>query len=124
VLAVGAWGHRWTCDDAFIDLHVVDNLLAGHGPVFNVGERVEVYTSPIWLGLLAIGGALTAPFSPKHLPSELSAVFVGIACGALGLACAGLGARNFWRRMGSRESLLPFGTLLIVALIPFWDFTT
>ncbi|HEX8821872.1 MAG TPA: glycosyltransferase family 39 protein [Archangium sp.] len=33
-------------DDAFILLRYAENLAAGHGPVFNVGERVEGFTSP------------------------------------------------------------------------------
>jgi len=41
------WAHRWICDDGFIYLHVADNLLSGLGPVFNPGERVEAYTSPL-----------------------------------------------------------------------------
>src|SRR5579864_6854807 len=52
VVAAGAWSHRWVTDDAFIDFRVVGNILAGHGPVYNVGERVEVYTSPLWVAIL------------------------------------------------------------------------
>ncbi|MGD8376572.1 MAG: hypothetical protein PVF68_10575, partial [Acidobacteriota bacterium] len=32
----------------------MNNLLAGWGPVYNVGERVQAYTHPLWLALLAI----------------------------------------------------------------------
>jgi hypothetical protein len=44
-------------DDAFIFFRYADNLLAGHGPVFNAGERVEGFTSPLWLILLTAGRA-------------------------------------------------------------------
>ncbi|HEX6850112.1 MAG TPA: hypothetical protein VF139_01805 [Candidatus Polarisedimenticolaceae bacterium] len=44
-------------DDAFIVFRYADHLLAGHGPVFNPGERVEGFTSPLWLLLLAAGRA-------------------------------------------------------------------
>jgi hypothetical protein len=40
-------------DDAYIVFRYADHLIAGHGPVFNVGERVEGFTSPLWLLLLA-----------------------------------------------------------------------
>jgi hypothetical protein len=40
-------------DDAFILLRYAENLAAGHGPVFNVGERVEGFTSPAMVGLEA-----------------------------------------------------------------------
>jgi len=45
-------------DDAYIVFRYADHLLAGHGPVFNVGERVEGFTSPLWLLLLAAARAL------------------------------------------------------------------
>lgn len=41
-------------DDAFIHLRVAHNLATGAGPVFNVGERVEVSSSPMWTMLLAL----------------------------------------------------------------------
>lgn len=42
----------WISDDAFITLRYVKNTLAGYGPVFNVGERVQGFTHPLWFGLL------------------------------------------------------------------------
>lgn len=41
-------------DDAYIFFRYADHLLAGDGPVFNPGERVEGFTSPLWLLLLAV----------------------------------------------------------------------
>ena len=41
-------------DDAFILLRYAENLAAGHGPVFNVGERVEGFTSPAMVGIEAL----------------------------------------------------------------------
>lgn len=47
------------CDDAFISLRYAENLARHGAPVYNLGERVEGYTSPLWMlitaGLLAIG---------------------------------------------------------------------
>jgi arabinofuranosyltransferase len=40
-------------DDTFIHLQVARHLADGHGPVFNVGERVYGSTSPLWVALLA-----------------------------------------------------------------------
>ena len=42
-------------EDAFITFRAVDNFLKGYGPVWNVGERVQVYTHPLWYALLVIG---------------------------------------------------------------------
>ena len=49
--------YNFISDDAFISLRYAANLLAGHGLVFNIGERVEGFTSPLWTLLLAGFGA-------------------------------------------------------------------
>ncbi|HET9771371.1 MAG TPA: arabinosyltransferase, partial [Acidimicrobiia bacterium] len=54
VLAVLGWQRRWVAEDGFITLRVVRQLEAGHGPVFNAGERVEASTSVLWTVLLAV----------------------------------------------------------------------
>jgi hypothetical protein len=36
-------------DDAFITFRYAQNLVEGLGPVYNPGERVEGYSSPIWM---------------------------------------------------------------------------
>ena len=47
-------------DDAYIVFRYADNLLAGHGPVFNSGEWVEGFSSPLWLLFIAAARALGA----------------------------------------------------------------
>ncbi len=51
-------------DDAYISFRFADNLLHGHGLVWNPGERVEGYTNFLWTFLLAVFGWLT----PLELP--------------------------------------------------------
>ncbi len=43
----------WLSDDCYVTLRTVENLLAGHGPVWNVDERVQAYTHPAWFWTLA-----------------------------------------------------------------------
>ena len=52
-------GTAWVCDDAYITFRTVDNLLHGHGAVFNVGERVQSFTHPLWMLLHVPFYALT-----------------------------------------------------------------
>ena len=52
----GAWQRRWIADDGLIVLRTVRNLMAGNGPVFNEGERVESNTSTLWTYLNYLGG--------------------------------------------------------------------
>ncbi len=70
----------WMSEDAFITLRHVENFMKGFGPVFNVQERVEGFTHPLWfftvsffrwLGLPPKGAAilpgLLASFSALYL---------------------------------------------------------
>jgi arabinofuranosyltransferase len=51
-------------DDAFIFFRYAENALNGAGLVFNPGERVEGFSSPLWLLVLVLAGA--AGLSPLH----------------------------------------------------------
>lgn len=42
----------WVAEDAYISFRVIENLLSGAGLVWNLGERVQVFTHPLWLFLL------------------------------------------------------------------------
>jgi arabinofuranosyltransferase len=117
-LGVFAWTHRWSADDAFINLRVVDNLLHGFGPVFNHGERVEAYTSPAWVAILAVADLVT-PFRLEWL-----AVVLGGLLTLAGLAAGCRGAVVLARAAGRQGTALPAGALVVVALAPFWDFAT
>jgi arabinofuranosyltransferase len=41
--------NAWYGDDAFITMRVIDNFINGYGLVWNIGERVQVFTHPLWL---------------------------------------------------------------------------
>jgi arabinofuranosyltransferase len=49
----------WVCDDAYITFRTIDNFLHGHGLRWNVAERVQSFTHPLWLILLTPFIALT-----------------------------------------------------------------
>ncbi len=49
----------WICDDAYITLRTVDNFVNGYGLRWNVAERVQAYTHPLWMFLLAAVYAIT-----------------------------------------------------------------
>jgi len=52
----------WIGDDAFITFRVSDNLINGFGPRWNVAERVQVFTNPLWMFLMAAVAAVTGEF--------------------------------------------------------------
>ena len=39
----------WICDDAYITFRTIDNFLHGFGLRWNVAERVQSFTHPLWL---------------------------------------------------------------------------
>ncbi len=44
----------WVGDDAYITLRTVDNFVRGFGLTWNVAERVQSYTHPLWMFLLTL----------------------------------------------------------------------
>ncbi len=49
----------WVGDDAYITMRTADNFVYGYGLRWNVDERVQTYTHPLWLFLVAGVYALT-----------------------------------------------------------------
>ncbi len=115
--AAAAWSRRFMVDDGYIYIRVVDQLLAGHGPVFNQGERVEATTSPLWLGILSVTKLVLPPISTPRI-----AVLLGMLFSLGGLAFAQWGAHQLWK--SERRIMLPLGSAVVVALPPFWEFAT
>ncbi len=56
-------------DDAFVHFRYVDQLLAGNGLVFNSGQRVEGFSSPLWVALLSLATSVTRAIgSARQVP--------------------------------------------------------
>jgi len=70
----------WVCDDAFISFRVVENAVSGHGLRWNIAERVQVFTHPLWLLLHIPLRAITGEI--YHTSLALSA---GLSLAAVGL---------------------------------------
>ncbi len=49
----------WLCDDSYISFRTADNILNGYGPVWNVNERVQAFTHPLWLAVCTVAFAVT-----------------------------------------------------------------
>ena len=117
-----AWQRRWVQEDGFINIRVASQVLAGHGPVFNIGERVEAFTSPLWLATLVVVRVATFGL----VPYEWLAVVIGIALSVAGTVALMAGAVTLLapRRPSRNEVWLPFGILALVAVSPLWDFSS
>ncbi len=53
VFAIVVIRTAWLCDDAYISLRTVDNFTHGYGLRWNVAERVQSFTHPLWVLLLS-----------------------------------------------------------------------
>lgn len=62
---VMTWIYAWVLDDAFIYFRYADNAsVLGAGLVYNLGEYVEGFTSPLWMLLLVAARALHFRYWP------------------------------------------------------------
>ncbi len=52
----------WLSEDAYLTLRTVRNLWAGEGLVWDLGERVQVFPHPLWLGVVALIHGITGEF--------------------------------------------------------------
>jgi len=118
MIAVGGWQHRWMDEDAFINLRIVDQIFAGHGPVFNAGERVEASTSTLWLVVLVIGRALFGAFASMEWITLIASLLAAVAA----FAVAGKATRVLHREEGGIA--VPVGLILVASVAVVWDFST
>lgn len=109
-----AWSAPWLCDDAFVSFRYAEQWLAGHGLVFNPGERVEGYSNPLWVWLLAALGwcGLDLPRTAQWLGALAFAATVGL----LGWA--------WWRRPAGQAAVLPVAALAVLGHHHVRDFAT
>ena len=102
--------YAWISDDAFITLRTVDHFVAGQGLTWNPGERVQAYTHPLWLLLLA----------PFYFVTR-EAFYTTIAVSLL-VSAAALRLSERWFTRGGTDAVV---LLLVLGLSrAFVDFST
>ncbi len=117
LFAIGGWQRRWIADDGLIVLRTVRNLMAGNGPVFNAGERVETNTSTAWTYIVWFFSWLT------ELRLEYVVLAVAMTLSLAAVVFAMLGSARLWGGTSS-ALLLPAGALVYIALPPARDYVT
>lgn len=99
----------WLCDDAFITLRTIDNWVGGHGLRWNVSERVQSFTHPAWLFVVA------AIYAPSGNPT-FALLLPGMAATAVFIAA--------FTRMAGDPRLGGAVCLLFLASKAFVEFST
>ncbi len=84
IFAVQVLRTAWVCDDSYITFRTADNIVNGFGPVWNISERVQGFTHPLWLAMFTTVYAVTreAYYTSIALGALLSlgaVLFVGLA---------------------------------------------
>ena len=107
--ALVVW-NAWVCDDAFITLRTVDNLVHNRGLTWNPGERVQAYTHPLWMFLVS---------APYFLTREPYYTTLGVSL------VATLAFLVLTRRLhSSSERSAALVLLALIASKPFVEFST
>jgi arabinofuranosyltransferase len=102
--------HAWVSDDAYITFRTIDNFVHGHGLRWNVSERVQSYTHPLWMML----------FTPAYFLTRETFYTAIVFSAVISLAAVWLVA---WRHARSAAA----GALAVVALgasLGFVDYST
>ena len=110
LLAYAVIASAWVCDDAYISFRTVDNFLHGYGLRWNIGERVQTFTHPLWLFLITPATALAGDPYPAAL--ALSFILVG---GAVFL---------FVRFIAESAREVALGIVILAASKSFVDYST
>jgi arabinofuranosyltransferase len=100
----------WLCDDAFISFRVVENAVSGYGLRWNVADRVQVFTHPLWM-------LLHIPF--RALTGEI--YYTSLAL------CATVSFGAVWQLIGRAATSIHAGILalaLAVSSKAFVDYST
>jgi arabinofuranosyltransferase len=106
--AIAAWPR--TVDDAYITYRYSENLATGHGPIFNPGERVEGYSSPSWMALLA--SAIAVKADPELVSKLLGVLASLLLLGAVFLALRRAGVEE----RGAALATVPLGASYVLQL--------
>ncbi|MBD8506939.1 hypothetical protein HT102_10605 [Hoyosella sp. G463] len=134
VFALAAWQRRWISDDGLIVLRTIRNLIAGNGPVFNAGERVEANTSTLWTYLVYMGTWIPGT-DPEGvvlglaLALSVTAIILAVLGGArlysgVRFEGTGDGGTGDGGTPSVAPLLLPAGVIAYIAVPPARDFAT
>jgi arabinofuranosyltransferase len=105
--------NSWVTEDAFITFRYAVNFVAGHGLVFNIGERVQGFSHPLWLFGMIIAEIL-------HMNLYYGAMLFGLICNGLMVY---LFIELLYRQKYGYRSIL-FGLIVLYSCSVFLDFQT
>lgn len=116
----------WVCDDAYITMRTVDNWVNGYGLTWNVAERVQAYSHPLWMLLLSLVYAIARQAYPTLIGLSFAFAIAAVSWAAfkalrddyqagfaLALACASMAFGEY--STSGLENPLSFWLLSLLA---------
>ncbi len=100
----------WICDDAYITFRTVDNFVSGFGPRWNVADRVQTYTNPLWMLVVSAAYAFT-----REIYWTVTALMIAASLGAVAI---------FSRRVAVSTISAALGVLILATSKAFTDYST
>jgi len=100
----------WVCDDAYISLRTSDNLVHGYGLTWNTDERVQAFTSPLWVLVMAGVYGLTGEM-------YFTLIFLSILLALLTVALV-------WLKLTPNRALALLLVLILLFSKAFIDYST
>lgn len=85
--------NAWVVDDAYISFRTVDNFLNGYGLTWNIDERVQSYTHPLWMLVVTLFHFITHEF---FFTVILLSLFVSMASVLIGLKITIRSSQDIW----------------------------
>ena len=109
----------WVSDDGYITFRSIENWFQGYGLVFNVGERVQTFTHPLWLFLQSLFYLITRLFDA---PFGLNRLFYGNIVISLSLSLITVVLYSF--RVARSTQMGIVGLLVLTLSKAYIDYST
>ncbi len=100
----------WLSDDAYITFRTVSNFVAGYGPTWNVDERVQSFTHPLWMFLLSSAYFIVRDIYWSSLALSLIMSVVAVGLLAFRIARTSFMAKFSILLLAASKTLLDYAT--------------
>jgi len=107
-------------DDGMISMRYAWNLAHGHGPVWNPGERVEGYSNPLMVVVMA-AATLVADKSVAVLLVQLLGIVVALGAACVAYRLAGFVYRDLGQPWRSVVQVAGFAWVLAYYPLAYWS---
>jgi arabinofuranosyltransferase len=101
--------NAWLGEDAYIGLRTVDNFVHGDGLTWNISERVQAYTCPLWILLHCVVYSVTRE-------AYYTSIFLSLVLSVLAVAVVWCSARS--------DPQALFGLMVLACSKAFMDYST